>query len=101
MDSQTRNFVKLERNKEIISKGSSLKFCLIAEGKADIYPRYGKTMEWDIAAGHSILKTAGGMVLDHNLKSMKYGKENFMNSSFIALNIPIQKMLNHFKEIEY
>ena len=99
LDRETEEFIKLEKNKHIVRKGSSLKFCLIAEGKADIYPRYGHTMEWDTAAGHAILKTAGGVVLDYNLKSLEYGKKNYTNSSFIAFNQPIEQLLKHFKRI--
>ena len=70
---------------EITSIGSSLKLCLLAEGKADIYPRFAPTMEWDIAAGHAILKAAGGNVLDkQHGKELKYNKENLLNPWFIA-----------------
>ena len=55
-------------NAQIIQAGSSLKFCLIADGKADIYPRFGPTSEWDIAAGHIILNEAGGKILTLNNK---------------------------------
>ncbi|MFQ5438823.1 MAG: 3'(2'),5'-bisphosphate nucleotidase CysQ [Paracoccaceae bacterium] len=66
--------------------GSSLKFCLVATGEADLYPRLGRTMEWDTAAGHAVLKGAGGRVIrfdDHS--DLKYGKEGFENPFFIAL----------------
>lgn len=70
---------------EFISAGSSLKFCLVAEGKADIYPRFGPTMEWDTAAGQAILEQAGGCVLDvETKKRMSYNKENLLNHWFIA-----------------
>ena len=67
------------------SAGSSLKFCLVATGEADIYPRLGRTMEWDTAAGHAVLKGAGGKVVrfdDHS--DLKYGKAEFENPFFIA-----------------
>ena len=54
--------------------GSSLKFCLLAEGKADVYPRFGRTMEWDTAAGDAILRAAGGGVLDEAGTALLYGK---------------------------
>lgn len=64
--------------------GSSLKFCLIAAGQADIYPRAGRTMEWDTAAGHAVLHAAGGSVVDLAGDPMRYGKPGFANPSFIA-----------------
>jgi 3'(2'), 5'-bisphosphate nucleotidase len=68
------------------SKGSSLKFCAIAEGLADVYPRFGPTMEWDTAAGHAVLCAAGGVVLDSSGRPLEYGKTSklFRNGSFIA-----------------
>ena len=72
-------------NAEIISGGSSLKFCLIAEGFADIYPRLSTTCEWDTAAGHAILSFAGGSVIDYETgESLKYNKEELLNPWFIA-----------------
>ena len=70
----------------IVAAGSSLKFCLIAEGKADIYPRFGRTMEWDTAAGDAVLRAAGGMVFlaDDPANSLTYGKNHFENPHFIA-----------------
>ena len=66
--------------------GSSIKFCRLAEGNADIYPRFGRTMEWDTAAGHAILKYAGGSLIDVNTqKELVYGKKGYENGSFIAL----------------
>ena len=74
-------------NAQIIQAGSSLKFCLIADGNADIYPRFGPTSEWDIAAGHIILNEAGGKILTLNNKEIKYNqKESLLNPEFIASN---------------
>ena len=74
-------------NAEIIQAGSSLKFCLIATGEADIYPRFGPTSEWDIAAGHIILSEAGGKILTLENKEINYNeKENVLNPEFIASN---------------
>lgn len=72
---------------EQISFGSSLKFCKIAQGQADIYPRFGPTMEWDIAAGHAIVKFAGGSVkkIDTN-EEMTYNKESLLNPFFVVSN---------------
>ncbi len=69
---------------EFIAMGSSLKFCLLAEGSADIYPRTGPTMEWDTAAAQCILEEAGGHVTDLEGYSMKYNKPILRNSGFLA-----------------
>jgi len=68
----------------LVSVGSSLKFCLIAAGEADLYPRLGPTMEWDTAAGHAVLLAAGGTVLDTDGAPLRYGKPGFRNPWFIA-----------------
>jgi 3'(2'), 5'-bisphosphate nucleotidase len=70
--------------KDKISSSSSLKFCLLAEGKADIYPRLGRTMEWDTAAGHAVLSAAGGQICDLDGASLRYGKPGFENPHFVA-----------------
>lgn len=73
------------KNVEILSKGSSLKFCLIAEGSADIYPRFAPTMEWDTAAGHAICNAVGIRVISKKSKKpLIYNKENLQNDYFIA-----------------
>jgi 3'(2'), 5'-bisphosphate nucleotidase len=69
---------------ETVSAGSSLKFCLVAEGQADVYPRFGPTMEWDTAAGHAVLRAAGGRVVTPEGVPLRYGKPEFRNPSFIA-----------------
>ena len=70
--------------KEQVSAGSSLKFCLVATAKADLYPRFGRTMEWDTAAGHAVLRAAGGKVLTQEGAPLVYGKPGFENPHFIA-----------------
>ena len=70
--------------KERVSAGSSLKFCRIAEGRADIYPRIGRTMEWDIAAGHAVLAAAGGRVMTLDEVALAYGKPGFDNPPIVA-----------------
>jgi 3'(2'), 5'-bisphosphate nucleotidase len=65
--------------------GSSLKFCKIAAGEADLYPRLGRTMEWDTAAGHAVLAAAGGRVADLGGSDLRYGKPGFANPHFVAL----------------
>ncbi|MES2214642.1 MAG: inositol monophosphatase family protein [Pseudomonadota bacterium] len=76
--------LKLHDIKDIIAIPSSLKLCLVADGTVDIYPRFGETMEWDIAAGHALIKAAGGEVLDMNHKVIQYSKPGFLNSGFMA-----------------
>lgn len=73
------------KNPKALSMGSSLKFMLLAEGKAHVYPRFNPTMEWDTAAAHAVLKEAGGKVvtIDTN-EELSYNKENLLNPSFIA-----------------
>ena len=73
-------------NREIIA-GSSLKFCRVAEGVADIYPRLGRTMEWDTAAGHAVLMFAGGEVKQLDGTHLHYGKPGFENPHFVAARI--------------
>jgi len=63
---------------------SSIKFCIMAEGEADVYPRFGPTMEWDTAAGHAILKAAGGKMTNPDGTPFLYGKPGFENGNFIA-----------------
>jgi 3'(2'), 5'-bisphosphate nucleotidase len=67
-----------------ISVGSSLKFCLLAEGRADIYPRASPTSEWDTAAGHAVLLAAGGLVDGPDGMPLRYGKRAFLNRAFVA-----------------
>jgi 3'(2'), 5'-bisphosphate nucleotidase len=90
MNRKTEDYIENLRNENepirIISKGSSLKFCLIAEGDATIYPKFGTTMEWDTAAGHAILKAVGKNILLPDLKTeLTYNKENLENPHFIAI----------------
>ena len=72
--------------------GSSIKFCYISEGKVDIYPRTSPTMEWDIAAGHSILKAAGGNIVSEFGLEIQYGKANFKNKNFLAFGMSKQRI---------
>ena len=84
-DKKTDEYISKYRCKELVSAGSSLKFCLIASGEADLYPRFGPTMEWDTAAGHAVLLAAGGSVLQADDKEpLKYGKPHYRNPFFIA-----------------
>jgi 3'(2'), 5'-bisphosphate nucleotidase len=72
-------------NIEIVSKGSSLKFCLVAEGKADVYPRFAPTMEWDTAAGSAIVEAVGLQVISRETNQpLRYNKENLLNPHFLV-----------------
>ncbi len=84
---ETDEFLSAMNISEFAAAGSSLKFCLIAEGKADIYPRLGRTMEWDTGAGQAVLEAAGGKVVAHpEGEPLAYGKEarGYDNPYFIA-----------------
>ncbi|MCG8507837.1 MAG: 3'(2'),5'-bisphosphate nucleotidase CysQ, partial [Rhodospirillales bacterium] len=70
--------------KKQISAGSSMKFCRVATGQADLYPRFGRTMEWDTAAGHAVVRFAGGNVRKTDGSELMYGKPDFENPDFIA-----------------
>ena len=76
---------KRKKNVEIVSMGSSLKICLVAEGSADVYPRFAPTMEWDTAAGHAIAKHAGKKLIDLKTnQEMVYNRERLTNNWFIV-----------------
>ncbi|TYB77694.1 3'(2'),5'-bisphosphate nucleotidase CysQ [Maritimibacter fusiformis] len=84
-DQATDDYIGKYAVRDMTSAGSSLKFCLVATGEADLYPRLGRTMEWDTAAGHAVLAGAGGTVVrfdDHS--PLSYGKPGFENPFFIA-----------------
>ena len=88
LNDDTKNFISgIEKENEvgIVSKGSSLKFCLVAEGKANLYPRYAPTMEWDTAAGQAICQAAGVKVINNETqKPLRYNKENLLNPYFLV-----------------
>ncbi len=83
-DAETEKFLQEQGIGETRAIGSSLKFCILAAGEADIYPRFGRTMEWDIAAGHAVLAAAGGSVTTLDGVALGYGKPGFENPAFIA-----------------
>ncbi len=84
-DQATDDYIGKYAVKDMTSAGSSLKFCLVATGEADLYPRLGRTMEWDTAAGHAVLSGAGGKVLRFDTQEpLTYGKDGFANPFFIA-----------------
>ena len=89
MSVETKQFFEEKKNEhgevEVIAVGSSLKLCLVAEGKADAYPRYAPTMEWDTGAGHAIAKMAGFSVTQYNTeKEVVYNKEDLLNPWFLV-----------------
>ena len=83
-NSQTAEYLKNNIFAEVIAMPSSLKLCLIAEGRCDVYPKFGTTMEWDIAAGHALINAAGGEIRTLSGKQMLYAKKHFQNTPFIA-----------------
>ena len=89
MNDETKDYISSLQQKghdvEIVSKGSSLKFCLVAEGLADVYPRYAPTMEWDTAAGQAICQAVGIQVISQETsKPLLYNKENLLNPWFLV-----------------
>jgi 3'(2'), 5'-bisphosphate nucleotidase len=89
-DAATEAFLAKLHIRKRTSAGSSLKFCAIAEGDADVYPRFAPTMEWDTAAGDAVLRAAGGVVRTTSGPDLRYGKDEagFRNSGFIAFGDP-------------
>ncbi|TDN95856.1 3'(2'),5'-bisphosphate nucleotidase CysQ [Sunxiuqinia elliptica] len=89
MNQETKDFIDTLRkdypNIEVLSRGSSLKICMLAEGKADIYPRFGPTMEWDTAAGHAIVKAVGKNIYQLDTGTpLEYNKQNLLNPFFVV-----------------
>jgi 3'(2'), 5'-bisphosphate nucleotidase len=86
MNDETQEFIDKLKTPTLVSKGSSLKFMLLAEGKADVYPRYAPTMEWDTAAAHAIVNEVGLKVLQlgSSKKELQYNKENLLNPHFLV-----------------
>jgi 3'(2'), 5'-bisphosphate nucleotidase len=89
-DKKTEEYLAQYNVSAFVVAGSSLKFCLVAAGEADIYPRHGRTMEWDTAAGHAILAAAGGSLTTVDGKPFNYGKAEakFANPHFLARGLP-------------
>jgi 3'(2'), 5'-bisphosphate nucleotidase len=83
-DAETDRWLAERGITDTVSAGSSLKFCLVAEATADVYPRFGPTMEWDTAAGHAVLLAAGGKVSTVDGAPLRYRKPTFRNPAFIA-----------------
>ncbi len=89
MDAETTAYLATRKVKSLSSAGSSLKFCLIARGEADLYPRFGRTMEWDTGAGQAVLEAAGGKVCNVDGTPLMYGKveRGFDNPAFVASSL--------------
>jgi 3'(2'), 5'-bisphosphate nucleotidase len=88
LDDRTRAYVASIADADVRPSGSSLKFCLLAEGAADVYPRFGPTSEWDTAAGDAVLRAAGGTTCHPNGAPFGYGKRDFANGAFLAVGDP-------------
>lgn len=89
------NKIKQEQAVELLSRGSSLKMCMIAEGTADVYPRMSPTSEWDTAAGQAIIEAAGGQMLDYATKApLHYNKPDLLNPWFVAFAKDKQPSVN-------
>lgn len=84
LNDETREFIDTLGAHQLVQAGSSLKFCKIAEGLADIYPRLGPTCEWDTGAAHAVLAAAGGKVETLDRQALRYGKEEVLNPHFVA-----------------
>jgi 3'(2'), 5'-bisphosphate nucleotidase len=83
-DAETDEFIAKHHTARVTSAGSALKFGLLARGDADLYPRFGRTMEWDTAAGHAVLAAAGGSVRRLDGRTLSYGKPSLDNPHFVA-----------------
>jgi 3'(2'), 5'-bisphosphate nucleotidase len=90
LDEATRDFLRRLGVTDVRDAGSSVKFCRIAEGAADLYPRFGPTMEWDTAAGDAVLRAAGGAVIEPSGSPLRYGKVEtfYRNGPFLAAGDP-------------
>ena len=89
LDNLVKDISKEIGDTEVVTMGSSLKICLLAEGKADLYPRQTPTCEWDTAAAHAVLAGSGGQIFDANFRVLKYNqKSSLFNPNFFAVADP-------------
>ena len=90
-DERLESFLSGYKIRKVTKRGSSLKICAVAAGKADLYPRFGPTCEWDTAAGDAVLRAAGGMMTDLNGQPLVYGRhdDKFLNPEFIASGVAL------------
>ena len=84
LNEETQNYISQFSKYELLQFGSSIKFCMVAEGIADVYPRFAPTSEWDTAAAQAVVEGAGGFVLDTNGDRLIYQKDNILNSHFVV-----------------
>lgn len=94
LNAETSAFIDKLGSTELVQAGSSLKFCKIAEGQADVYPRLAPTCEWDTAAAQAVLEGAGGYVYDTSGLRLSYGKPNVLNPSFIAASVSFGELVS-------
>lgn len=92
LNPETSAFIARLGRHELVQAGSSLKFCRIAEGQADVYPRLAPTCEWDTAAAQAVLEAAGGFVVDLAGVPLKYGKPDILNPSFVAATVTLAQL---------
>lgn len=88
LNAQTSAFIERLGAADLVQAGSSLKFCRVAEGLADVYPRLAPTCEWDTAAAQAVVEGAGGHVVDEQGTRLRYGKADVLNPHFIAASVP-------------
>ena len=97
LDNLVKDISKEIGDTEVVTMGSSLKICLLAEGKADLYPRQTPTCEWDTAAAQAVVESAGGAVVDFSLEPLRYNKKsNILNPNFVVVgdkNFPLLTVL--------
>jgi len=93
MNAETRAFIDSLGPCELLQAGSSLKFCRLAEGAADVYPRLSLTCEWDTAAAQAIVEAAGGRVAQLDGAPLRYGKAQVLNPHFVASSVPLAELL--------
>ena len=84
LNEETKKYISQFPQYELLQSGSSIKLCMVAEGKADVYPRFAPTSEWDTAAAQAVVEGAGGSVLDTNGERLIYQKDNILNPYFIV-----------------
>lgn len=92
MNAETIEFISRLGTYELLQAGSSLKFCRLAEGAADVYPRLGPTCEWDTAAAQAIVEAAGGCVSKLDGTPLSYGKQDILNPHFVASSTPLHDL---------
>lgn len=95
---QTRTLIERMGQTELMQAGSSLKFCRIAAGLADFYPRLGFTSQWDTAAAQAVLEGAGGCVIDRRGQSLRYGQPDIINPHFLASALPYEEVMHWWGE---